>query len=78
MNHEGASAQLARRLCHSAAEAQQVKEGQQMWGGKGLGGKGRRCGCGGEGLCLRVGRAGPKLGWRGREGAWLKLSEENR
>lgn len=24
------------------------------------------------------GRAGQKLGWRGREGAWLKLSEENR
>lgn len=31
-----------------------------------------------EKACVQGGRAGQKLGWRGREGAWLKLSEENR
>lgn len=56
MNHEGASAQAVPWLCHLAAEAQRVKQGQQMRGRKGpvLGRKGRRDG--GEGkVCVGEG-----------------------
>lgn len=29
-----------------------------------------------EKACVQGGRAGQKLGWRGREGAWLKLRKQ--
>lgn len=42
-----------------------------------LGRTGRKCRWGEEDLCLKGKRAGPKSGWKVREGACLKLGEES-